>query len=408
MKKNIFALIKSHPSYFLLSLGSLISGIGTSLTLIAIYSELSSKNAPNSYYSAAFILGVVPGLFTSGLAGKLSTRMKLSSVLIGAELLGALSLIFPLLGLQSGHLWMLLVTEFIGSSISGLLAPFADTFVRNNFENDDLPLVSTYSVYTFSANFIIGQALGTILYHFFGTRTYLLLDLISFLVAAGLIALAHHFWPHTLSWNQDGEEKIDRFNWHKLTTIQKRAFIITPALAAICAPAMSILPAMGPRFGTSANFGPIVIAPTLIFLLLKTLGQMCGPLLTPKNRFEHMMNSNLLLLSCLFLYLIFYFIVFSTTNLIIAGICIVLAHTFSNIVFILGSYSLTRYFSSAEIGVVSARHYQTVLIVMTLSGLWAGFVSDHTSAQMIIFINLASLLILSWFIVSKPRSEVAD
>lgn len=402
MKRNIFTLIKAHPSYFLLSLGSLVSGIGTSLTMIAIYAELSARNTPASFYSAAFILGVLPGLFTSGLTNKLSSRFKLSTILIVAELIGAASLVFPFIGLKSGLLSLLLVAEFIGSAITGLLAPFSDSIIRNNFEDQDLPLVTTYSVYSFSANFIIGQALGTILYNFIGTRIYLLLDLSSFLFAAGLIAFANRLRPHSFSLNQNGNEKIEKFKWNELTLIQKRAFLITPALAAICAPAMSILPAIGPKFGVKANIGTIIIAPSLILLLLKTLGQMLGPLLTPSKKFEHMVNNNLLLITCLLIYLIFYLIAFTTTNIIIAGASIVLAHTFSNVVFILGSFSMTRYFSSAEIEIVSARHYQVVLVVITLSALWAGYVFDHISSNSIIYISFISLIALSWFIISKP------
>ncbi|MDO8528152.1 MAG: MFS transporter [Deltaproteobacteria bacterium] len=388
MLLQLLSLLKNNKDFSIISLATLFSGIGTALTVIAVYGELSNARAQPFFYSVAFILSLFPGLFSSALAAKLSAKIKISTALILAECCGAIFLVMPMIGVATKVVWFLLVALFMTSAVSGFQSPIYQTFIRRKFKDEELKLVSICSVYIFSANFIFGEALGTVLYPLVGTKIYLFIDLFSYLLAAVLIFLAYKKNKDVFNPVQTNPEKRAVFLWKSLNVFQKRAFLLTPFLALCCAPAMSLLPAIGAEHGKEIVAGSFIIAPALVFLLFKTLGQIIGPFVANRYNFDRLFASNGIITALLMLYLGLYYVIYTAKNLTIACLSIVLAHIASNIVYILASYSFTKHFDESVIAVVSARHYQVCLIAMCLSGLWAGIVAEKFNTVTVIYVSM--------------------
>lgn len=398
MIRKIFKLLIKSPDYFLLSGATFLSGIGVALTTIAIYAELNRHQVSPLYYSAAFVVAFLPGLFTSQMSGKISHRISLSKAMIAAEGIGAVSLLFPVFAMKTNILWLLLVAEFVGSAIVGFLAPVHQSFLRRKFSDDTLKVVNVYSVYIFSANFIFGQALGTLFYAYFGTFNYLLIDFVTYIFAALLIFAASSKYPESFKPLREKGSHHSPFLWKKLSSVQKRAFLLNPILGLCCAPAMSLLPAAGSQYGVHIFIGSVVLSPVLVFLLLKTLGQMVGPYVADRFDFDQLIRSELLIVGCVALYLGLYGVIFSTRNFIVACVCIVAAHISSNIIFIIGSYGFTKSFDKNDIGSASARHYQVMVIIMTFSGLWAGTLAEHAGLVAVVLATSPLLIVTAFYL----------
>jgi len=403
--KALAKLLWRNKPYLVLSLATLLSGIGTAFSSIAVYGEFVRQGATPFYYSLAFVLAVLPGLFTSLLAGRFANRLNTSTVLIAAELVGAASLAFPIFGVTTGHLYFLLFAEFMGSALTGFLVPFHQSYVRRAFKNEELPLVSAYGVYIFTANFILGQGLGTLIYGFIGSLPFFVVDFFTYVTAAGLIALSAKLDPSSYAPLEASEAPPRAFRWAALRPIQKRVFLIMQLLPLVCAPPMSLLPARGAEFGGALILGSFALAPSLLFLLLKTLGQLLGPQMVVKLNLDKLISSGGVLVACLAGYLGFYYLIFTTSNFWLAAACVVLAHVCSNVVYIVASYGFSRHFDELEIASAAARNYQAAVLSMSVSGFLAGLIAENFSVLAVLAYSLLPLSLALVYLAAPSERE---
>lgn len=401
---NLVTLLYTKKYYFLLSLATLLSAIGTAFTTVAVYGELAKQGAPIYYYSFAFVIGFIPSLFTAQLSGKISHKINIGKILFFTEVIGAAALIFPMIGYKFQILPLLLFAELIGSCITGFLAPCLQTYTRRIFKDHELQTISNYNVYVFTAQFILGQALGTVLYLYFGTLIYFIIDFFTYLLSAFIILSVIKKFPEDLK----GSAKINavRFSWRKLTKQQKKAFLINPLLVISCAPVMSVLPAIGRQFGTEWKFGIFILSPALIFLMAKTIGQFLGPLLVKNFNYNNLVKNLFFIPLLLLLYHISYIAVINSTNFVVSFCLVIVAHTFSNVIFILGYYYFTKQFAEEQIGQATARHFQLSMSLMCLSGIYAGFIGDLFSIKILALLSLFFFIMISMVFVYLSKDFI--
>lgn len=390
---NVLGTVLRKKGYLGLTLAILISGVGTAFTAIAVYAELSRLKAAPLFYAGAFLLGLVPGLFTSLWSAKLVRRFSVVSLFTSLQLLGALALVLPLLGLLYHQVPLLLVAELIGSSIGGFMAPLYQTYLRKTFTDEELPAASVWDVYLFSANFVIGQALGTLLYSFVTPQTFLLVDIFSYVAAALLIQMAAKWDPSGFR-AESNEKAASPFRWAGLTPGQKRVFWFMPLLALSCAPSMALLPARGAEFGDRWQWGVLSLTPAVVVILFRTLGQLTAPLLLKRLPFEAMLKKDGLIVGCLLFYLALYRILFTLPSFPAVLACVFLAHVASNIIYALASYGFTRHFTGETIGAAAARHYQASVLFTSAGALLGGYLADHFPLEYVSYFSLIPVLLM--------------
>lgn len=402
MNKAIFQLLLKKKAYLYLSLAFFLSNIGTAFTAIAVYGEFAKLQVPAFFYSFAFILGLAPGLVTSHFSVRLGRRFGLAKVLVATQVAGGLLVILPLIGALEHNLWLLVLAEAIGSMIGGTLAPLYQEFLRKNFQDDELGYVSVYDSYVYTAQFILGQALGTLIYGSgIGTVNYILFDIGTYVLAAVIVLFA--VMQNPTDFRNEIKTSAAKLSWEKLTTRQKRAFWLMPLLSLACAPAMAVLPAEGAKIGSPVEFLLFSISPALLFLFAKALGQLLAPQLLAKQDFEKLARSNGLLLGCVALYLLCYAGVYSLGSFGLAMPLIILAHIASNIVFVLASYSFTKNFSAEQIAMVSSRNYQASILSMSVAAFVGGFIANAFGNLSTVI--LGSLMLVLWALHLKRTRE---
>ncbi|WP_428244214.1 hypothetical protein [Gynuella sp.] len=403
---NLGKLLWSKKPYFVFSLATLLSGIGTAFSTVAVYGEFAIHNVSPIFYSLAFLLSVAPGLIASVFAGKYANKLNIALVLVSAEVVGGLSLIVPIIGLTSEKIVFLLFAEFIGSALTGFLIPFHRSLIRRTFSDEELASISVYEVYIFTATFLLGQALGTLIYSFVGALIFFQIDFLTYLFASILIFWASRMSPDNFRALEGNDSDIRTFRWRELNTIQKRVFMIMPLLSLVCSPSMSLLPARGAEFGISINYGAIVLAPALFFLLLKTVGQLIGPQIIEVVDIDKLVDSNWVTITCLGGFLVFYYIVFTTDIFWLAAVSVVFAHILSNIVYIIASYGLSRHFSEVAIASASAKSYQFTVLSMTISGFLAGIIAEVSSLLIVVGVSLLPLMLITVHLYKQSYQKV--
>ena len=68
MRWSLLKLFRKHPYYSMLMAVTFLSGVGTTLTALAIYHELVRLGASGFLFTLAFALTILPGLVSSQLA----------------------------------------------------------------------------------------------------------------------------------------------------------------------------------------------------------------------------------------------------------------------------------------------------------------------------------------------------
>ena len=404
VKSNLFSLFQLHRRYFILVFGLLLSSIGSGLTQVAVFGALSKMGASSVEFSLAYALTILPGLFASGLSERLSRRFNWGVLLIGAQILGAASLMLPIYGLQVQSKWMILSAEFIGSALAGFIFPISQSILKRTFSSNEMGLMVKLDSALFSVNVVLGVGLGSLLYDRVGSLSYLTLDFVSYLLAGMFILISCVGCFHRMSPEKSTPEMVGKpsFSLSTLEPQKRLAFFMLPMLSLIATPAMALLPVLASRFGSSVGMFDLAFTPAVIFLLARSLGQMIGPWLVPTRALGRLGEKGGVFWAGSLLFVALYALAGVMENPWVCGLLVVCAHVSSNVVFVVGSYSLQSAFHSLEIAGASARVYQLQLLVMTTMSLLAGFSANSMGALWALFLELVPAA-LFYFVMREKR-----
>lgn len=340
----------------------LLSSAGNGLSHIVLYAELLQRQAPPASLALGFVLSSAPGWLGSLLGEHALRRGDCRHVLILGELAGlaGLGLLWHALT-QPGTLWLQLGTACTALG-GGMALPALAHYGKARLSTAELPAAALLDTLAFSCHVLLGVALGVLLQPRLGSAPLLLLDAASFIGAIGLLltlpALA-------AGKRQPPVQPLPR----TLPARQRRALAILPALGAVGAPAMALLPALLPTAHATS---------LLPLLLARSLGQLCGPLLVPQHRLGH--PNRALMLACLAGFSTCYLAVAWQPWPALTWALVFLAHLLSNVVFSLGWHGLLLAFDAQHAAAASARSYRAQVLVAASTSLLAGWLAGHAGA----------------------------
>ena len=104
MNSLLYALIealRSHRWLRMLACAFIFTSVGNGLTQVVVFGLLLRWQAPASLLTLAYFFATVPGFIGSLIGEKLCQRFSPVTLLVLAELLGLLALLFPLLGIPA-------------------------------------------------------------------------------------------------------------------------------------------------------------------------------------------------------------------------------------------------------------------------------------------------------------------
>ncbi len=402
---TLFKLLRNNSFYLVICLSGLISNIGAGLTQVAVYGELAKNNAPTYYYTLAYSFALLPGIFSSSIGVYLAYRYRWNYILIFAEILGALFLIFPILGIKYHSFPLLIISEFSSCFIIGLIGPILAVFTRHTFADAELPLVSYIETYIFSTQAIVGIGVGSFLYKFSDSSIYLYLDFFSYLISAGALWIfSIYFQINQLQVLPEKKEK-NRFQWNSFTNTQKLSFLLLLILTVIGVPAISLLPMVALRC-SQTNLPENTV---VLFLFAKVLGQLLGPFFTRSKNFDEYQKKPIKLVFNCVIFLMCYIFSYVLASEYIGFFLITIAHIFSNIFFVIAIYVIKRNFSEGEIGIVYTRQYQAQILLIFILSIATGLLSKYINFVPLILstslIGIGALILTSKFLCSDFRNK---
>jgi len=193
---SYWRLVRANPNFRRLWLAQIISEMGDWLYTIAIYSLLLEVTGSAQSVAVAVVLQILPQFFVAPTAGVINDRMSRKRVMIFADLARAVIVLCMLPAAGAGMVAPIYVLLLLATVMWALFEPGRTAIVPNITESGDLVVANALSSMTWSLTLAVGSALGGVLAALFGRGTVFVLNSLSFLVSAALLARIRAPEPH--------------------------------------------------------------------------------------------------------------------------------------------------------------------------------------------------------------------
>jgi len=193
---SYWRLVRANPNFRRLWLAQIISEMGDWLYTIAIYSLLLELTGTARSVGVAVVLQILPQFFVSPTAGVVNDRMSRKRVMIFADLARAAIVLGMLAVSRAEMVWLVYLLLLLETLMWAFFEPGRSAIVPNITEGEDLVVANALSSMTWSLNLAVGSALGGAVAAFFGREAVFVLNSLSFLLSAALLARMRFPEPH--------------------------------------------------------------------------------------------------------------------------------------------------------------------------------------------------------------------
>ncbi len=279
--RNYARLLRNNPDYARLWYAQIISLLGdwfdtiTLLTLVAAYSPAHYKGLA---VSGLLLARYIPPMIISPFGGALIDRLDRKKLMIWSNWLRAL-VVLGLVFTTRGPEWLPLIYVFsvIQFSLSAIFEPAQSAITPALVHPDDLLDANTLGNITWSSMLAFGAAIGGVVSAVVGANVALLIDSLSFVIAALLIAPIKAYEFKALEPHETKADTSVREGWRYLRKYPQTAATLiikfgaslgnVDTLMAIFATQIFVLGSDGQlslgimysAFGVGAIIGPIIL-----------------------------------------------------------------------------------------------------------------------------------------------------
>ncbi len=198
-------VLKTNRNFRLLWFSQIISEIGDWFYTVAVMSFVIHATGSATAMAFAFVMQVLPQVVTSPVAGVLNDRLSRRSIMIFTDWMRAAIVLSMLLVQSADRIWLLYTLLFLETVMWALFEPARTASIPNLTEGEDIAIANALSSATWAVSFAVGSGLGGIVQAYFGRNSVFVIDALSFMLSATLIARMRFHEPHTvgqppLSW----------------------------------------------------------------------------------------------------------------------------------------------------------------------------------------------------------------
>lgn len=189
-------LVRTNRNFRLLWLAQIVSELGDWFYTVAIYSLLLEYTGSARAVALAFVLQVLPQFFIAPTAGVLHDRMSRKKVMIFADWCRAVIVLGMILVRTPEAVPFLYLLLFLETIMWALFEPGRSAVIPNIASGDDVAVANALSSTTWSFNLAVGSAVGGLVASAVGRDAVFVINAVSFVVSAMLIARMKFHEPH--------------------------------------------------------------------------------------------------------------------------------------------------------------------------------------------------------------------
>ena len=206
---------------FLFSSGKLISLFGSAIYTFAVGLYLLKVTGSGLTFATNLVLYTLPMVFINPIAGVMADRINKKLVVVGSDLINGIFL----MGIYflAGRIGLSVPLVYISTFIMTVLAAFFNMGIEsakpNLVSSDKLVKINSLARVIESASHVIGPMLGGLIYAFIDMRLFILINSISFILAAVMEFFINYQYNETKS---SSEENVKNNEMYERSGQEKR------------------------------------------------------------------------------------------------------------------------------------------------------------------------------------------
>ena len=181
-------LIRGNRNFRYLWFGQIVSLLGDWFNLIASASLVANLTESGLAVSGLLVARLLAPFFVSPFAGVAADRLPRKSLLIWSDILRGVTVLGFLLVREPSQVWLLYVLTAVQLGISGFFFPTKTAMLPDIVSERELGAANALSSATWSVMLALGAALGGLAAGVFGLYPAFILDALTFVLSAFLIA----------------------------------------------------------------------------------------------------------------------------------------------------------------------------------------------------------------------------
>lgn len=181
-------LLRGNRSFRQVWLGQVVSQMGDWFDTIALLTILLRLTGSGRAVGLLLVARFLPSFLLGSLSGVVADRFNRRSIMIVSDLLRALVVLGFLFVRHADQLWIIYVLTVLQLGLSTFFEPAKTAIIPSIVSERELVAANTISSVTWSAMLTIGAAIGGVVNGWFGTDVAFILDALTYLLSAALIA----------------------------------------------------------------------------------------------------------------------------------------------------------------------------------------------------------------------------
>jgi MFS family permease len=181
-------LLRGNRAFRQLWLGQVVSQMGDWFNTIALYTMILNLTGSGRDIGLLLVARFLPSFVFGPLSGVLADRFSRRSIMIVSDLLRALVVLGFLFVRRADQLWIIYLLTVLQLGLSTFFEPAKTAAIPSLVADRELVAANAISSVTWSVMLTLGAAIGGLLTGWFGTDVAFVLDSMTYLLSAALIA----------------------------------------------------------------------------------------------------------------------------------------------------------------------------------------------------------------------------
>ena len=184
-------LLRRNRSFRQLWLGQVVSQMGDWFDTIALYTIILNLTGSGRDVGLLLVARFVPSFLFGPLSGVVADRFSRRTIMIVSDLLRAVVVLGFLFVRRADQLWIVYVLTVFQLGLSTFFEPAKTAAIPSIVHDQELVAANAISSVTWSVMLTLGAAMGGVITGWFGTNAAFVLDTLSYVLSAVLIASVH-------------------------------------------------------------------------------------------------------------------------------------------------------------------------------------------------------------------------
>ena len=181
-------LLRRNRSFRQLWLGQVVSQMGDWFDTIALYTIILNLTGSGRDVGLLLVARFLPSFLFGPISGVVADRFSRRTIMIVSDVLRAVVVLGFLFVRRADQLWIVYVLTVFQLGLSTFFEPAKTAAIPSIVEDRELVAANAISSVTWSVMLTLGAAIGGVITGWFGTDVAFILDALSYLLSAALIA----------------------------------------------------------------------------------------------------------------------------------------------------------------------------------------------------------------------------